>query len=128
MQKNVAVLLETNITSIRNWENNRCEPNLQAIPKIINFIGFCPYDANLPISQKLRLRREINGIPQKDMALLIGVDQSTLAGWEQGKRIPSFKQNQRIQAAMVIIGELIQRRVTESQPNKFLLSRKFPKK
>ena len=124
-QKDVAKLLKTNSTSIHNWENNLSQPFLQALSEIINFIGFCPYDSSLPIFQKLIIWRSFNGISQKEMAELIGVDPSTLARWEQNKRIPSFKQQQRISAALARIGEISQKNATENSSDKFNLKREI---
>ncbi|MCA1636794.1 MAG: transcriptional regulator [Acidobacteria bacterium] len=117
-QKDVAKIIQTTVTSIRNWENNFHQPYLQVIPAIINFLGFCPYYSNLPISQKLIIWRSVKGIRQGVMAQLIGIDQSTLARWEQGRKIPSFKQLQRIHAAFERINAYSEKELSENLANK----------
>lgn len=77
---------------MQNWENNWREPDIKHLPKIIKFIDFCPYDASLTISQKAIIWRIYNGLSQKQMAKLAGVDPSTLSRFEQGKRISETKQ------------------------------------
>lgn len=124
LQKDVATLLKINVASIRNWESNLRLPDLQALPEIINFIGCCPYDVNLPFNKKLVIRREINGITQKKMARLIGVDPSTLARWEQGERTPSFNQRLRIAATVAIFGEIQGRNLGKDSQDKSKL--KYP--
>ncbi|MDQ3801504.1 MAG: helix-turn-helix transcriptional regulator [Acidobacteriota bacterium] len=90
-QKQVADLLKTDVCNIRNWENNRCEISLQFHPRIIEFIGFCPYDASLPLNLKLKERRENFGLSIKALAHLLSVDPCTLASWERGEHQPSPK-------------------------------------
>jgi transcriptional regulator with XRE-family HTH domain len=109
-QKDVAAIIQTTVCSIRNWENNLHQPYLQAIPAIINFTGFCPYDPNLAFHQKLIIWRSVNGIRQREMADLIGVDQSTLAKWEQGKRTPNIKHQQRISEVLATMGIFVEKR------------------
>ena len=44
LQKEVAEKLGTTPCTIRNWEKNRSNPSLGFIPKIIQFLGYMPYD------------------------------------------------------------------------------------
>ena len=95
-QEDVAKLLNTTTSSISNWERNDKKPSLEYIPRIIKFIEYCPYDVKLPISEKLVIWRSYNGISQKKMAKIVGVDPSTLGRWEQDKKTPSTKQKQNV--------------------------------
>jgi transcriptional regulator with XRE-family HTH domain len=85
MQREVARSLNVSVVSIRNWEGNWREPHLSELPAIINFIGYCPYDIGLTLFQRVAVWRRANGLTQKRMAEIIGVDPSTLARLEQGR-------------------------------------------
>jgi transcriptional regulator with XRE-family HTH domain len=86
-QKDLACIFNATDEAINYWENNLRYPSVQFLAKIIQFIGYCPYEVTLPIANKLVIWRNFNGLSQKQMAILIGIDASTLGKWEQGTRI-----------------------------------------
>jgi len=72
------------------WERNKVKPSLAQIPKIIEFLGRDPYEKKTEnLGEKLREYRRIHGLTQQKLAEQLGVDQTTLAGWERGKHKPS---------------------------------------
>jgi transcriptional regulator with XRE-family HTH domain len=89
LQKDVARLLNAHVHSVINWEQNRCEPSLKYIPRIIEFLGYAPMSL-IPHDWGGRIKfcRKINGLSQKDLARQLGINPSTLAKWEQDKRLP----------------------------------------
>jgi transcriptional regulator with XRE-family HTH domain len=89
LQKDVAKILGVSQGTIYNWENNRTSPSLRAIPKIIEFLGYIPYDIQEKTpGEELRLLRRTLGLSQEKLATKLGVDPSTLWRWEKGKRTP----------------------------------------
>jgi len=69
------------------WERNRVDPSLAQIPKIIKFLGWDPFEKETEnLGDRLREYRRIHGLTQKKLAEQLGVDPTTLAGWETGKR------------------------------------------
>jgi transcriptional regulator with XRE-family HTH domain len=78
-QKDLAEILNSTNDAINYWENNLKKPSIRFLPKIVQFIGYCPYQPSLSIAQKLIIWRAFNGISQHRMAELIGVDPCTLA-------------------------------------------------
>jgi transcriptional regulator with XRE-family HTH domain len=84
-QRDVAALLNVNVESIRNWEGGWRQPHIAELPKIIAFIGCCPYDLTLPLHKRIVLWRSYNGVTQKEMAEIIGIDPTTLARLEDGR-------------------------------------------
>ena len=92
LRKHVAHRLNTSIDCVRNWENNWHGPDLQSLPKIIEFLGYCPYEPSLPMFQRLVIWRSYNGLSQETMAKLIDIDPSTLSRLERGKTISPKKQ------------------------------------
>jgi len=87
LQKDVAKILGVSQDTIYNWENNRTSPSLRSIPKIIEFLGYIPYDIQgLSPGEELRLLRKCLGLSQEKLAKGLGIDPSTLWRWEKGKR------------------------------------------
>ncbi|MCD6422001.1 helix-turn-helix transcriptional regulator [bacterium] len=87
LQKDVAKILGVSKDTVCNWENNRTSPSLRSIPKIIEFLGYIPYDIQgLSPGEELRLLRRALGLSQERLAKELGIDPSTLWRWEKGKR------------------------------------------
>jgi len=79
-------------TTIYLWEKNRVKPSLAQIPKIIEFLGQDPFEKETDsLGEKIREYRRVHGLSQKKLAQLLGIDQTTLAGWETGKHQPTKK-------------------------------------
>lgn len=89
-QREVAEKLSVDKTTIQFWENNRVKPSLAQIPKIIKFLGRDPFEKKTDIlGERIREYRRILGLTQKKLADLLGIDQTTLAGWERETHRPS---------------------------------------
>jgi transcriptional regulator with XRE-family HTH domain len=72
------------------WENNRVDPSLPQIPKIIEFLGRDPFEKETEnLRDRIREYRRVHGLSQKKLAEQLGVDQATLAGWKRAKHQPS---------------------------------------
>jgi DNA-binding XRE family transcriptional regulator len=72
------------------WEKNKVKPSLAQIPKIIEFLSRDPFEKETEkLGDKIREYRRVHGITQKELAEQLGVDQTTLAGWERGKHKPT---------------------------------------
>jgi DNA-binding XRE family transcriptional regulator len=76
-------------TSVFTWERNAANPQVRYMPAIIEFLGYNPLpDANT-LAERLVHQRSTLGFSQKDVAQRLGVDASTLAQREQGKKEPT---------------------------------------
>jgi len=63
---------------------------LAQIPKIIDFLGQDPFEKETEkIGDRIREYRRVHGLTQKKFAEQLGVDQTTLAGWERREHKPS---------------------------------------
>lgn len=83
-QSQVAKILGVTESTITNWEKNRFEPMLWAIPKVIEFLGYEPnLSAAQSLGQKLRAYRLMKGMTQKELARISEVDLTTLGRWER---------------------------------------------
>ena len=91
-QPQVAKIIGVSTDTITYWENDRSQPLLMNIPKIVSFLGYSPFiiEAKTICDQIKNLRIQ-KGLSQKIMAKLINIDPSTLAAWEQNKRGPDMK-------------------------------------
>ena len=87
-QKDVAEQLGVEKTSIANWECNRSIPEIRYMPAIIDFLGYDPLPPANTLAEQLVRKRTSLGLSQDESAKRLGVDPSTLAKWEQGKREP----------------------------------------
>ncbi len=87
-QPQVAKILKVVTDSITQWELNSTKPSIKQIPKIISFLGYSP-KVELNKIKQYRIER---GITQKEMARILNIVPSTLAGIEKSM----FIKNKRI--------------------------------
>jgi DNA-binding XRE family transcriptional regulator len=75
--------------SYRGWERNQRNPSFRYMPRIVQFLGYIPFDTELEnLGQKIRAYRQFMGLRQKDLARLLGVNPNTIGHWEKGKHKP----------------------------------------
>ena len=85
LQGDVAEELDVNKMTVCNWETNRTSPQLRLIPRIITFLGYSPYHTQSEsLGKRIRIRRRVLGISQTKLAVLLGIDPSTLRRWASG--------------------------------------------
>ena len=90
LQPDVALELRVNEMTISNWETNHTSPQLRLIPRILTFLGYCPYHTHSEsLGKRIRARRRLLGISQKDLARKLNIDPGTLGTWESGRGKPS---------------------------------------
>jgi transcriptional regulator with XRE-family HTH domain len=88
-QRDLAVAHGISLAAIHNWERGHAEPEPRLLPRIVDFLGFCPIDPAEPLGSRLLRAREAQGLSRKRLAQLVRVDEATLWRWEEGKRIPA---------------------------------------
>jgi transcriptional regulator with XRE-family HTH domain len=97
LQKEVGKLIGVDKVSIQYWETNRVSPSIQHIPKIIEFLGYVPYDGKAKtLPEKLLFYRQLTGLSRKELAEMTGLDVSTIAKWEKDKHRPTKRSLDRI--------------------------------
>ncbi len=90
LQKKVAQRLSVGESSIYNRGNNLSIPSLRYIPKIVEFLGYAPYDPSAKTTgEKIVTYRQLLSLSQKKLAHRLGIDPSTLGRWEKNKRQPT---------------------------------------
>jgi DNA-binding transcriptional regulator YiaG len=85
-------------SSIVNWELNLKNQALQYAPRIMPFLDYDPSACKEPESfaERIRLKRKRLGLSLKQLARLLGTDQSNLQGWETGRHKPTMKSSELI--------------------------------
>jgi transcriptional regulator with XRE-family HTH domain len=90
LQREVAERFGVDETTVQFWENNRVKPSLALTPKIIEFLGYDPLGAKpISLGEKIRHFRRLHGLSQKRLADILGIDKTTLAGWERREHQPT---------------------------------------
>ena len=74
----MAGIIEVDETTIYNCEKGRTEPPAGNFPKIIEFLGYVPYDPQMSFGEKLFCWRRCLGMSQKEFARMVGVGPSTV--------------------------------------------------
>lgn len=85
LQKDVAKIIGVSEDCITYWENGRSEPQIQFMPKIIEFLDYVPIEVDSATHRgKLLEYRMRQGLSQKRLGKLVGADANTIARWENG--------------------------------------------
>ncbi len=103
LQSDVAEQIGVDNTTICNWESNASTPAIRYLPAIIQFLGYDPQPSSDSFPDRLATTRRTLGLSQRKMAEKLGVDPSTLQGWESGRHQPTGK-------SLEIIGRILQSR------------------
>jgi len=96
-QRDVAEIIGCDTMTVVNWEKSHTAfPRINHMAGVVRFLGFNPIQAGSTIAERLVNFRKARGNTQKAFAAQIGVDQSTLAKWECGERLPTGRFLRRI--------------------------------
>lgn len=87
-QIDVAQQLGVAIQCISNWEHHRSSPKVYLIPRIVEFLGYSPFERPNNFPETLRAHRRAAGLSQERLAELTGIDESSLTKWERGETMP----------------------------------------
>ncbi len=69
--------------TIHNLETNRTVPAIRFIPRIINFLGYAPYDPRWTFGQWLKAIRSALGLSQEQLVRRVGLDEGNVSKWER---------------------------------------------
>ncbi|NKB89677.1 MAG: helix-turn-helix domain-containing protein [Acidobacteria bacterium] len=84
-QKDVAQEMEISAWTLVNWESGETTPRVRYGPRIIDFLGFDPLPDPANFGQEVWKLRWTRGLTQRQLAALLGVDESTVRDWERGE-------------------------------------------
>jgi transcriptional regulator with XRE-family HTH domain len=101
-KRQLSLNLNVSDITIYLWEKNRVDPALAQIPKIIEFLGRDPFEKEAEnLGDRIREYRRVHGLTQKKLAEQLGIDQTTLAGWEKEEHRATKKLLDKIKSALV---------------------------
>lgn len=84
-QKETAPLIGVTESGLVYWERNIYQPQVHLYPKVIEFLGYFPFEIDTStLGGKLNEYRFRNGLSQKNLGKLLGVDGTTICDWERG--------------------------------------------
>jgi transcriptional regulator with XRE-family HTH domain len=88
-QKYVAEKIGVSEDSITFWENERVIPQIQFYPKIVEFLGYEPFEFDIiTLGGKVKTYRLRNGLSHKQLGKILQVDASTVGAWEANTSQP----------------------------------------
>ena len=83
-------MLQTTPESVINWEQGRSEPAIKFMPRIIDYLSYCPLqEQDKSMGQKVRLKHRFEGLTSRQLAKRIRLDQSTVLKWEEKMKEPN---------------------------------------
>ncbi|MDR7435959.1 MAG: helix-turn-helix transcriptional regulator [Armatimonadota bacterium] len=97
-QSQVAKQLGVDEMTVVNWEKGRTQPSIRYLPRILAFLGYVPFDCPPDPLGWLRYYRLIHGMSCGALARELGMDESVVTGWFDGRHRPSARSVERIEA------------------------------
>lgn len=96
-QKDVATQIGVTEEAVYNWENNHKKPKVHLLPKIIEFLGYVPFNSSgSTIVEKMVTYRKKHGLSQRKLAEFLKIDKTTIRDWEINRQKPSRKLSEMI--------------------------------
>ena len=87
-QREVAHQLGVNEWTYLLWEQDRATPTIRYYPAIFRFLGYDPYPSPITLAEQIASKRRALGLPIKEAAALLEVDEGTFSRWESGEWKP----------------------------------------
>lgn len=100
LQREVGQRIGATESCVYLWERGKAIPTFPYWPKIIEFLGYCPYDPAWTPGGRLAWIRKYLGLSQKALARRLGVDPGTLAKWERGEKTPKGEYMDRLRGVL----------------------------
>jgi len=80
LQREVAAKIGVTEASVYNWERGK-EPELVHIPKVIEFLGYVPFECPDDLLGRLRYFKLVNGMSFERLGAAMGRDPEQLVDW-----------------------------------------------
>ncbi|MBI4718263.1 MAG: helix-turn-helix transcriptional regulator [Planctomycetes bacterium] len=104
-QKDVAARLGVDPTTIYNWERNRSQPAVRFLFLVRGFLGDPLEATGTTLAERLRSFRRTAGWSQERLAAALGLDESTVNGWERGRHRPRRRCQKRVESVLCGLGQ-----------------------
>ncbi|MBI4719430.1 MAG: transcriptional regulator [Planctomycetes bacterium] len=105
LQREAAALLGVDATTVYNWERNRSHPALRVLPVVRRFLGEPLEAIGTTFAERLRSFRRTAGWSQECLAAALGVDETTVNGWERGRHRPRGHAQKRVDEVFRGLGQ-----------------------
>jgi transcriptional regulator with XRE-family HTH domain len=100
-QSDVAERIGVWTSTINYWENNRFNPEVQYVPKIVAFLEYDPFGPQPDgFPAQLKAARIAAGLTRRQLAVRLGVHAGTVAEWERGEARPAKVSRGRIRSTL----------------------------
>ena len=86
LQREVAAQLGVNLFTVIHWERGKTTPPVRYVPRLIAFLGYCPWEPAKHLGDVLRQVRVAAGLSQEQFGAGAATDPATVSRWEAGKR------------------------------------------
>jgi transcriptional regulator with XRE-family HTH domain len=121
-QKAVAKKLQVTPGTLQNWEKSQNVPDIRLYPRIIEFLGYIPFDTGCKnLSERIVLERKLLGLTQEEFAHQAGLSIDVVKSWENGKHRPNRHLLQ-ILASFFVCGKPVKKVYRSAKTNKPLLT------
>jgi transcriptional regulator with XRE-family HTH domain len=101
-KRQLSLKLNVSDLTVYLWEKNLIKPSLAQIPKIIQFLARDPFEKKTEnLGERIQEYRRVRGLTQKRLSEQLGVDQTTLAGWERGEHRATKRSLEKIKSKFV---------------------------
>ncbi len=98
LQKDLAREWKLDPATVNYWERNRFAPVPRHLPRVIEFLGYVPYNPDWTLAERIRAQREALGFSRQRFAVALGVHEGTVRRWEWGWSVPSPRLEKRLKA------------------------------
>lgn len=97
--------MQTGVDSdtICHWESGYSRPKVSFIPRIYDFLGYCPWQAPAHFGEWLGMVRRSLGLSRKRLGRYQHIDESTLWRLESGRSEPTRQTEARLRALLLSI-------------------------
>ena len=124
LQRDVAAKMGVDSDSICHWETGYSHPKVAFIPRIYDFLGYCPWQAPAHFGEWLRMVRHSLGLSRKRLGRYQHIDESTLWRLESGTSVPTRQTEQRLRDLLLSSAAGIPIRVRRRSRTQLLLGGK----
>jgi len=94
----LAKLWHLDPSTVNYWERNRFAPAPRQLPRVVDFLGYVPYNPRWTPGERIRAQREALGFSRQRFAQALGVHEGTVRRWEWGWSEPSARFQERVKA------------------------------
>jgi DNA-binding XRE family transcriptional regulator len=88
LQKNVTDMIRVSECTINNWEKGRSEPETKHMPRIIDFLGYVPFECPGDILGRLAYFKRVRGLTFPMLGVVMGRDHEKLWDWLSCQKRP----------------------------------------